>query len=98
MSETKGKLTTCDRCGKEIFRKYIGKGETDGGYTTWDKFEDLPEEWMYHTQIGYLCPHCAGLFRAFVYKLMPSRQNIIASTWKMKTGDDAMLDCIEIKE
>lgn len=94
MSETKGKLTTCDRCGKEIFRKYISKGETDGGYTTWDKFEDLPEEWMYHSQIGYLCPHCAGIFRAFIHKLMDCNQRKIASSWQMKPGDEGLVNTI----
>ena len=97
MSETKGKLTTCDRCGEKIFRAYIGKGELDGGYTTWDKFEDLPDEWMYFTQIGYLCPHCAGIFRTFIYKLMESKQKSIASSWQMKPGDEALLDCIILK-
>lgn len=94
MSETKGKLTTCDRCGEEIFLKYIGKGETDGGYTTWDRFEDLPEEWMFNTQIGYLCPHCAGIFRTFIHRLMNFDQRKIAQSWQMKPGDEDLLETI----
>lgn len=58
MSEQCGKLVTCDRCGKNIFLKYIGEGETDGGYTRWNKFEDPPDGWKYYCDIGKLCPEC----------------------------------------
>lgn len=59
MSTQKGLLVTCDRCGKTTFRKYIGKGETDGGYTTWDKFEATPDGWKYSDDLGsWLCPKC----------------------------------------
>lgn len=62
MSTQKGLLVTCDRCGKTTFRKYIGKGETDGGYTTWDKFEEMSKGWTY-TENKYLCPVCAEHYR-----------------------------------
>ena len=45
MSQVNGQLTTCQRCGAQIFRKCIGEGETDGGYTRWNKFEPYPEGW-----------------------------------------------------
>lgn len=57
MAQYKGQLTVCDRCGCKAFAKYIGKGEADGGYTTWDKFESL-DGWVYEVGIGYLCPSC----------------------------------------
>lgn len=58
MGSEKGLLQWCDRCGTTCFRKYVGKGEADGGYTTWDKFEDAPEGWDYHSEVGTLCPKC----------------------------------------
>lgn len=45
MSEVNGQLTTCERCGVQIFRKCIGEGERDGGYTRWNNFEPYPEGW-----------------------------------------------------
>ena len=60
MGREKGLLQWCDRCGITCFRKHIGKGEADGGYTTWDKFENLPDGWEHHTDTGTLCPHCNG--------------------------------------
>ena len=45
MAEQKGLLVICDRCGATTFRKYAGRGETDGGYTTWDKFEPIADGW-----------------------------------------------------
>lgn len=96
MSERKGKLVSCDRCGREIFLKYIGKGEADGGYTIWDRFENLPDDWMYTSQIGTLCPHCAGLFRIFIYKLMGSKS--IAPAWALRTGDGAWMNHVELND
>jgi hypothetical protein len=45
MAGVNGQLTICDRCGAQHFRKCIGEGEADGGYTRWNKFEDLPKGW-----------------------------------------------------
>ena len=59
MSREKGQKVTCDRCKKEIFLKTIGDGETDGGYTRWNKFEDFPEGWYSHYEMGDLCPDCS---------------------------------------
>lgn len=60
MSEVKGMLKTYDRCGESIFLKTIGDRETDGGFTRWNKFEDAPEGWVYHSEPGTyavtLCP------------------------------------------
>ena len=60
MGSEKGLLQWCDRCGTTCFRKHIGKGEADGGYTTWDKFENMPDGWEHHTDTGTLCPRCNG--------------------------------------
>ena len=45
MSVQNGRLTTCDRCGATVFSKCTGEGEADGGYTRWNKFEQLPHGW-----------------------------------------------------
>lgn len=49
MAQVNGELTTRDRCGKQLFRKCIGEGEADGGYTRWNKFEPYPDGWEYHS-------------------------------------------------
>lgn len=58
MAEVKGKLCTCDRCGAQVFLKCTGENERDGGYTRWNTFEDYPEGWEYHSEVGRLCPDC----------------------------------------
>lgn len=58
MSSRNGKLKTCDRCGATCFLKYAGIGRADGGYTTWDNFEDAPDGWAFKAGIGDLCPKC----------------------------------------
>lgn len=45
MSQVNGQLSTCERCGAQVFRRCVGEGETDGGYTRWNKFEPYPEGW-----------------------------------------------------
>lgn len=79
MGGVKGKLVTCDRCGAETFLKYIGKGDTDGGYTTWDKFEELSDDWMYGSQFGYLCPDCANEFKTIMYNFLG---DILCKSWR----------------
>lgn len=66
MSSEKGLLQTCDRCGTTNFRKLIGKGEADGGWTTWDIFEDAPKGWGYHSETGLLCPACETEYQGMV--------------------------------
>ena len=61
MARENGQLRTCDRCGKTIFLKVIGDGETDGGYTRWNNFENA-NGWTVVTDIGDLCPECSGEF------------------------------------
>ena len=59
MSRVNGQLLTCDRCKKQIFRKVTGEGERDGGFTRWNKFEDIPEGWTSPHTLGDLCPDCS---------------------------------------
>ena len=67
MSNQRGKLITCDRCGKTVFLKELSAKErdTDGGYTRWNeyKYENPQEGWTnqyfgdYKTNYD-LCPAC----------------------------------------
>lgn len=59
MSRQKGELRTCDRCGKQVFCKYLKSGELDGGYTRWDEFEKA-EGWSVND--GDLCSECTEEF------------------------------------
>lgn len=62
MAEVNGKLVSCDRCGDTVFLKCIGEGETDGGFTRWNKFEPLHDGWTYCNGVGRLCPKCTEQF------------------------------------
>ena len=75
MSEQCGKLVTCDRCGKNVFLKCIGEGETDGGYTKWNKFEEAPNGWKCYYNTGLLCPECHEEYVDIVEKFMNWRRN-----------------------
>ena len=70
MAEKKGKLVSCDRCGKEIFLECAGEGEADGGYTRWNKFEDFPNGWDWHNDTGRLCPSCNKLYKEMLEHFM----------------------------
>jgi DNA-directed RNA polymerase subunit RPC12/RpoP len=68
MSEQRGKLLTCDRCGKTVFLKELEAKErdADGGYTRWNEYkhEKPPEGWSYKYLGEYkdhynLCPECS---------------------------------------
>lgn len=72
MSEAKGMLKTCDRCGQTVFLKAIADGVTDGGYTRWNRFEDAPEGWDWKRETGNLCPKCSGEYRKLLNSFMDS--------------------------
>ena len=70
MAQVNGQLTTCERCGEQVFRKSIGEGEADGGYTRWNKFEPYPDGWGYVSipsegerhESMMVCPACHALW------------------------------------
>ena len=71
MAEFCGKMVICDRCGKSIFLKTTGEGETDGGYTRWNNFEPLPNDWGYSRDcenIARLCPTCNREYREVIQR------------------------------
>lgn len=76
MSEIKGLLRTCDRCGTQIFLKCVGEGEADGGFTRWNKFEDAPTEWKFVNDVGTVCPKCWEdyVWMLDKYKIRPPKE------------------------
>ena len=89
MGMSEGQQVVCDRCGNTVFLKYLGDEARDGGYSRYRKYESLPEEWLYTTQMGYLCADCAKMFKAFVTEFKKGR---VAPAWfdeDWKGVDDA---------
>lgn len=76
MAEVKGKLCSCDLCGRQIFLKCTGEGERDGGFTRWNTFEPYPEGWSYETPIGRMCPYCNAEYNRLIEKLKREREGI----------------------
>lgn len=69
MSEVKGKLVTCDRCGATVFLETTGDKEMDGGFTRWNTFEPYPEGWEWaHDLDKRLCPECNKEYRELIRK------------------------------
>lgn len=61
MAETEGKLLTCDLCGMDTFLKYLGDGESDGGFTKWRRYQKADGWGNVHVgKISYstICPFC----------------------------------------
>lgn len=75
MAEVNGRLCTCDRCGKNIFRRYVEDRETDGGFTRWNVFEPFPKGWGRHIDIGLLCPECNSQYTELRDNFMKAVQN-----------------------
>lgn len=73
MSEAKGMLKTCDRCGETVFLKAISDGVTDGGYTRWNRFEEAPEGWEWRKETGTLCPKCNKSFKSIMKDFMEQK-------------------------
>lgn len=66
MSEARGKLLTCDRCGTTVFVK-------EGEYL----YEKAPEGWAYHGEPElngawgcHLCPNCEKRYRGVLKDFM----------------------------
>lgn len=78
MAKEIGMLVTCDRCGQTIFLKHIGTEDLDGGYTKYNKFESLPDTWLYETPIGHLCESCAYVFRKWITEF---KDGHVAPSW-----------------
>lgn len=70
-----GKMVICDRCGDSVFLECIGEGETDDGCTRWNKYEAAPEGWVFHLDIGDLCPKC-NLLRTNIIKGFMNKESI----------------------
>lgn len=86
MSEVKGKLITCNRCDETLFLKFLEHVDMDGGFSQgYNKYEDLPEDWLYESELGHLCPNCARDFRMFVTSFMGGK---VPQKWKYITPEE----------
>lgn len=74
----RGKLMTCDRCGRTAFFKCTGERETDGGHTRWSTFEEAVG-WTRHFEYetGDLCPSCSEEFNLIVGQFKRSVKDFI---------------------
>lgn len=70
MSEKKGKIVACDRCGETTFVNLVGVDFLDGGFSHSDKFENLPKGWGYFPGFGSLCPACRSKAEKLVNDFM----------------------------
>ena len=62
MSRINGQIVTCERCQATIFRECTGEKERDGGFTRWNTFAPLPEDWGSGPNHEDLCPKCNALW------------------------------------
>ena len=76
MAKINGQLLICDKCGKQHFLKCIGTGVTDGGYTTWSKFEEPPKGWKYQIEL-FLCPECNNELNKLLEVFLRSPEEVI---------------------
>lgn len=81
MSSRICRVVTCDRCSKHIYLEKTGTETPDWG-ETYDVYQELPKEWMYNSEIGYLCPECARVFQLFVLDFFDRNADKIAPAWK----------------
>lgn len=65
-----GKLVICDRCGKQIFLKNIGTKYLSGGFEEYPQYEEMPNDWEYCSEIGYLCGECNKLYKQTIDSFM----------------------------
>ena len=70
MSEWKGAITICDRCGAECRRQLLATEGMDGGFTKIDKFQPAAAGWRYRHDVGDLCPACDMEYRKMIDKFM----------------------------
>lgn len=82
-----GRLITCDRCGATAFAKTTGDGEADGGFTRWNKFEEL-DGWgckcisLKENMIGDtydLCPNCMSEYINIQREYLNANKDFIGS-------------------
>ena len=94
MSEVTGKLIGCARCDSMIFLKLLEKVDMDGGYSHYDKYQNLPKSWIYDSHFGYLCPDCAGFFADKMNEFFMGRP--LAPAWIPEHDDKCTLRYINL--
>ena len=62
-----GKLLVCDRCGKQVFLKFIREDAMDGGFgEKYNVYEKDPEGWSYVHKVGDLCGECTKVYSSLI--------------------------------
>lgn len=84
MSEILGKLITCNRCENTHFQRRTGSKDLDGGWTHLDTYEKLPEDWLYESEFGHLCPSCSRMFKILMTDFFGDK---CVSKWRVETED-----------
>lgn len=69
MSRRDGRIYTCDRCGEQVFLRLIGKETLDGGFTSYNQFEKLPDGWTFESRWD-LCPECSRQYQQAIDQFM----------------------------
>lgn len=88
----KGELIHCSRCNAVLFLKLLGKEPMDGGYTVCEKYESIPDNWLYDTCFGYLCPECSAIFQENMDRFFFGRENVPKS-WQIKNDPTCLCTC-----
>lgn len=60
MAQEKGKLLTCNRCGKSVFLKFLGMEPQEWSKPT-EQYATAPDGWANAVSLGRdidLCPEC----------------------------------------
>lgn len=88
MGAEKGRLIICDRCKEgSIFLKYTGKsyGSNLSDPSGYDVFEVLPDNWIFDSRFGYLCPACAKKFVSIISEFFgEEKYSKMTSSWHIK--------------
>lgn len=72
MAQEKGKMLTCNRCGKSVFLKFLGMEPREWSQPV-EKYEDAPTGWAAAVSLGDkidLCPDCTSEWVALQKKFM----------------------------
>ena len=82
MSTKLGKYYICDRCGTTSFFEKIGEGETDGGFTRFDKFEEATDWNTVYPEASHgmgssklLCPTCSKKYDILMQEFFDDWRN-----------------------
>lgn len=84
-SEVKGMMVQCARCGDKFFRRRLEDRHTWYGScgNTYEVCEELPEDWLYESEFGYLCPVCACAFKDLLSGFFDGDLSKLPPKWRV---------------